>query len=365
MSYIKPLDKVRPAELDEALLRQLKTLGRFYLNLVQATLDHFGDKGEMTIRRSVRRFGHWRGREMRDAHSALGYEINMETLMKNWDAASTHIVPDDMDSGSYSPNLVVHDVSYCPAAEVWKAGGFHRWGHVYCDEFHHACASTYHPDGHVVIHENMMKGDPACKFRWVMPPAGAEDDAGAGEPGKAGAGAGRQAEGPGPDGGKLASNYEAADGKEASLQALKRTWRLIGGFYQAFALQLQEDFGEQGLAAFKDGIRRWGEDRGRILREEHESRGLQRTPAALIRHSDVGYQYLSHIREVEAGDNSYTYEEGYSPFLEALEDYGVGHLGEYYFSETIDGMARAYVPGGRASLDRYDAGSRTVTITVG
>src|SRR5260221_10950472 len=33
-----------------------------------------------------------------------------------------------------------------------------------------SCASTYHPDGNVVIPQSLMKGDDHCHFQWIMPP---------------------------------------------------------------------------------------------------------------------------------------------------------------------------------------------------
>ena len=133
---IKGFESATDAELVRTMDLLLRALGRFYMHLTEATLNHFGEAGEPTVRSALRRLGKWRGSEMRQAHNAMGKPINMETLMKNWDAASTYIVQNQMDEGFYSPNLVTHDDGYCPASEVWRGAEFYRWGHVYCDEFH-------------------------------------------------------------------------------------------------------------------------------------------------------------------------------------------------------------------------------------
>jgi hypothetical protein len=226
-----------------------------------ASLDHFGSLGERSVRGALRAFGQRRGFEMRQAHMALDWPINMETLMRHWDAASTYITQDRMDEGFYSPHLVIHEVAFCPASEVWKAAGFDRWGHVFCDEFHQACVSAYHPNGHVVIPVNMMKrGDPVCKLRWVMPPSEGGIDLGEKtELGK-----------------RLARDYSADAQTEANTLAIKRTLRIIGILYEAFLLQLTQDQGEEGECIFIDGLRRWGAERGRLLSRAHQDLGTDR-----------------------------------------------------------------------------------------
>ena len=144
-------------DLIPAMERLLKTSARMYMYLTKATIEAFGREGEMTVRHGLRAYGYWRGMEMRQAHHALGLEINMKNLIGCWDNASTFIEKDTMDdSGTYKPFDTRFDIKFCPAAEAWKDDEFYQWGHVYCDEFHQACASSYHPDGNVVIPQNLM-----------------------------------------------------------------------------------------------------------------------------------------------------------------------------------------------------------------
>ena len=132
--------------------RLLKVGARMYMCMTRATLDRHGRDGEMPVRLGLRAYGHWRGTEMREAHHALGLDINMRNLIQCWDSASVFIVKDREDTApDYKPFDTRFDVHLCPASMAWKEDDFHQWGHVYCDEFHQACASNYHPDGHVVI----------------------------------------------------------------------------------------------------------------------------------------------------------------------------------------------------------------------
>ena len=68
------------------------------------------------------------------------------------DSAAT--VQGPLDTSVYDTRFDVH---LCPTSMAWKEDDFHQWGHVYCDEFHQVCASTYHPDGNVVIPRNLIK----------------------------------------------------------------------------------------------------------------------------------------------------------------------------------------------------------------
>jgi hypothetical protein len=321
-------------ELTQALHRIERIDSFFYYHLVTATLNHFGADGEMTVRQATRRYGRWRGTEMREAHLALGKPIHMETLMRNWDAASVVVAQDSVDEGSFSPHLVVHDVNLCLAADLWRGRGFHRWGHVYCDEFHQSCASAYHPDGHVVIPENKMKGDKMCKFRWVMPPT--ETPYAFPPPTELGK--------------KLAKDYRGSDEKERAFYALKRGYRLVGAIYQAFALQLASDFGPQGNAPLSNALRAWGADRGRMMREQHLKSGLEAQPVNMFRFSDLPDSFVCDVRERNVDAQACTIEVQKTPVLESLSDYGLSHLAEPFYREVYGAMASAYRSGLKNTL---------------
>ena len=252
--------------------RLLKVGARMYMCMTRATLDRHGRDGEMPVRLGLRAYGHWRGTEMREAHHALGLDINMRNLIQCWDSASVFIVKDREDTApDYKPFDTRFDVHLCPASMAWKEDDFHQWGHVYCDEFHQACASTYHPDGHVVIPENLMKGDDHCHFQWVMPPDAEKLDLG--EPTELGR--------------RLARDYQAESDIEGAWQALKRTNRLVGGRFVTAARVLVEKFGDDGVETIRDAMRRWGRMRGEHLRVEHEEAGIPISPASFMRHHDL------------------------------------------------------------------------------
>jgi hypothetical protein len=332
MSIVMPNDLAMD-EMIAAMKRLLKTSARMYMHLTKTTIERFGREGEMTIRYGLRSYGKWRGIEMREAHHAMGLEINMKNLIGCWDNASTYIVKDAMESdGTFLPYDTRFDVHYCPAAEAWKDAEFHQWGHMYCDEFHQACASTYHPDGNVVIPQNLMKGDDHCHFQWIMPPNARSLDLG--EPSELGR--------------KLARDYTAGTDMEAAWMSLKRSNRLVGGRFYTHATVILERHGEAGRQAILDALAAWGKERGQKLRQEHEENGIEPNIENFIRHHDMPAKFVwRHHATFTPGSAIIDIAE--TPQEEAWEDLKSLDLGALWYEGSYPAMAQAYLPGLRAA----------------
>jgi hypothetical protein len=324
------------AKLDElvpAVRRLLKVSARLYMHMTRATLDRFGKQGEMTVRYGLRAYGEWRGIEMREAHHAMGLEVNMKNLIACWDSASVFVIQDEMhDEKNHKPYDTIFDVRYCPASEAWKEADFHQWGHVYCDELHQALASTYHPDGNVVIPQNLMKGDDHCHFRWIMPPDAQKLELG--EPTLRGR--------------KLSQYYQAHTEVEGAWQALVRTDRLLGGRFYVIAKVLLDRHGKAGHEAVIDGLKRWGADRGRILREEHEERGVARNLVNFVVEHDLPIRFAWEVRHIEMEPKRVIIEINDSPHDDAWKDLGVGELTADWYETSYPAMIDAYLPGAQA-----------------
>lgn len=310
-----------------AMKRLLKTSARMYMHLTKATIERFGKEGEMTVRYGLRAYGVWRGTEMREAHHALGLDINMKNLIGCWDNASTYIAKDQLASGGdFKDYDTRFDVSYCAAAEAWKEDEFHQWGHVYCDEFHQACASAYHPDGNVVIPQNMMKGDDHCHFRWVMPPN--SEKLNLGESSALGR--------------KLAADYVAASDLEAAWLSLKRSDRLMGGRFYTAARVLLDRHGEAGVEVLREALRNWGADRGRRLRREFDETGIEPTVQNFVRRHDLPLSLVWEVKVMEDGAHRWVIEIGDTPHEQAWADIDGLDIGRYWYEESYPAMAAAF-----------------------
>ncbi|MFT4038252.1 MAG: L-2-amino-thiazoline-4-carboxylic acid hydrolase, partial [Thermomicrobiales bacterium] len=258
-----------------------------------------------------------------------------------WDNASTYVIHDDMDAGTYTPTDSAFDVHFCPAALAWKDAGFHRWGHAYCDEFHQACASTYHPDGNVVIPINMMKGDDHCAFRWIMPSTARPLDLG--EPTALGQ--------------RLARTYEQATDEEGAMNAMRRTSRLVGGCYLAMVQPLRERHApEVADAILRDFLTIWAAERGELMRADHQARGIAVTPANLIREMDLCAGYIWDMEDEVSAEGGYAAEIRSNPIDTAFADYTLGADAPRFWEATLPALAGGYDPGLRVELAQSAAG---------
>ena len=317
----------------DSMEMMLKAQARIYMHLAREATERFGRDGERSIRLGLRAYGHWRGREMQEAHHAMGRPINMESLMRCWDNASTYIAKDTIqDEGHYTPNDVEFDVFHCPASEAWKDGDFHHMGHWYCDEFHQAAARTYHPDGNVTIHENLMKGDDHCHFRWLMPPAAPALELG--EATELGT--------------RLARDYRSGSKQEDAWNALKRSNRLLGGHFFTCAVPVIERHGEDGRAAVVAALESWGRERGRLLHKRHLEQGREPSLLAFIADHDLPMRLVWPMREMEMADDHVVVEFDETPQDEAFEDHDQRDLGRLWYEASYPAMAEAYLPGTKA-----------------
>ena len=330
-----PRTEIDPVKARESLNGLLGIFGRLYMHFANSVLETSGQYGEMTVRTHLRQFGHFRGTEMREAHHAMGKTIDMQSLTCFWDNASTYIIEDDMEAGTYSPHDSVFDVHFCPASIAWKNAGFHRWGHAYCDEFHQACASTYHPDGNVVIPINMMKGDDHCAFRWIMPANARQLDLG--EPTELGR--------------KLAATYEQTTPEQGAVNVMRRTLRLVGGCYLTIVNPLRERHSAaEADQILRDTLTVWARERGELMRADHQKRGIAVTAANLVREMDFCAGYIWDMTDEIADDGTYIAVVRDTQLDEVWADYNLGPEAALFWEITLPALAEGYDPGLRVEI---------------
>jgi len=314
----------------------LQASSRLYMFLARQTFEEVGTAGEAAVRESVRGYGVWRGSEMREAHISLGEPINVETLLRNWDSASTYVAKDEVeDQGSYAPHDVSFDVTYCPAALSWKEGEFHRWGHVYCDEFHQSAATAYHPDAMVTIPINMMKGDHRCAFRWVMPNQDERDT----RP--------RPASEATALGDELSKLYARTDDESEGLRlALTRTNRLLGGRYQTFVSALEAELDPGTVRTIiEQGIARWSRDRGERLRHRLERQGAGEITGELAwQEMDLAPAFTWDAELQDRPGSALAASVASTPQDEVWQEYGTGEWGDLFWRVSLPALLTSLYP---------------------
>jgi len=307
-------DDQRLKQLIDEMVTTIKVSGLTFMYLARPAYERYGKDGEDAVRAGLRVYGKVRGKMMREWHEGMGLPINMETLMRYWDASSTYIIADEMNSGIWTPYYVEHNVSFCPAHDMWKSEGWERAAYIYCDEIHQEVAMNYHPDAVVEIHQNLNKGDPHCGFKWIMRPQPGEVDKAA---------------------------YEKIDRSakerpvEYALDSLKRTTRIVALMHCSLAEQFLERFKDEMMV--RSSLRELGKKRGEMVAEKLKKSGKPITVSSIFDSFDLAYRSIWKMDSKESnGQYSATVE--YCPLAELWAKVGKEKLGAIYCEETYSAM---------------------------
>jgi L-2-amino-thiazoline-4-carboxylic acid hydrolase len=330
LGEMKMADAITTEEVTAAFPRMIRASGQFYMDAAQVLIEDFGTEGERIVRHWLRRWGQWRGRELRKGHIALGLSLNMETLVRNWDsaAATYHLMETWEQEGCWHPSNVkvpVNDCGgACPVSEPWRENDFWQWGHVLCDEFHIQFVRGYHPDAVVVIPECIMKRDPACTFNFVLPANASEPEPLAPYPGQ-----------------NVLKDWQRATEKEAVLSGLRRKARVTAGRIYYLWEVLSEFHPEQAEAQFEKIIDRWSENRASRLKQEKREEQWGDDVESLLLNFDHPYSITWDV-ETEVSPDAIDIEVSYCPFAETWGWLGGLSAMKSYCERCYSGIASNY-----------------------
>jgi hypothetical protein len=159
---------LEPEDSDEqamALLRRSGNVyGGLYIFLARAVLAKLGVAGDGLIRDAVRRIGVERGTRLREAHRAAGMNLNLQTLMENYDGPI--VGGFEWEEGELTPERWHQDCTYCPYFDAWQQLGERDLGWLYDEELHPAMFQAYHPGVRIKFVANKTWGDRVCGFRF-------------------------------------------------------------------------------------------------------------------------------------------------------------------------------------------------------
>ncbi|RJS86576.1 hypothetical protein CW701_02170 [Candidatus Bathyarchaeota archaeon] len=127
--------------------------------------------------------------------------------------------------------------------------------------------------------------------------------------------------------------------REDSISEFGELWALL---YLAMAREMVEAFGPEGLQALRRAVRRYGELRGRRLRERHEAQGLPINIRSLFEHYDLPSHPEMVRRRAILTDDRLDSTVLHCPYREVWRRYGGEHLGLIYCEEFHRAMWRAY-----------------------
>ena len=315
-------------DLVRQMPRMLHTLAWLYVAISNNLVSRFGAEGGKSTRRWLRQVAKWRGTELRKAHMALGLPVNMESIMRYWDNASTHLLMDEWNKvGKFTPYDVEVPVKKCPYADVWADHDYWLWGHVYCDEMHQHVLEAYHPDSVVVMPRNLMKRDKSCDFRWVMPPDAA-----------------KEVEAPDPYPGQdVLADWQDDTPEISAVCSLRRTTRLLAIQIHYLFPELEKTFGISGAGCYRSILEDFFRLRGEALAREAEEHNWGNDLESFFSNFDVPYSDVWELKR--QSKNNFEIEVRYCP-LKQTWDYFGDSPGAVYFCENQYSMVAKTFDGG-------------------
>lgn len=151
----------------QTLKDAIKILGGFYASLyahmAREVIDTFGPEGEKVVRSATRKYGNWRGENLREIHEEEGYPINVGTLFEHYDMPNTNMLKSHRFC--FTEKELKSEVFECTMFDMWEKLGMVDMGLLYCSEFHHAMWQTYHEKIELEMPKILTQpGDDRCRF---------------------------------------------------------------------------------------------------------------------------------------------------------------------------------------------------------
>ncbi len=143
--------------------------GALYYFCADEETKRFDMVGEAELRQHVRDLAHERADRQKAAHTAAGWDLDVKTLMDNWDGQLISIW--QFDPGILTPGTWHQDCTWCPYAAAWDKLGPRALdlGYIYDYELHPTYYRRYHPEMTVQFEAIKTRGDTMCKFRISLP----------------------------------------------------------------------------------------------------------------------------------------------------------------------------------------------------
>lgn len=282
------------------------TYALLYFFLADTYIQTFGERGDQCVAQAMEDYGYFRGALLRARHMAMGMEINLNTMKKYYD------LPGDCRcSAKY---FVRTDQGYyqecyrCQFADVWKIlegvpdDGASHVASFYCNCFKGAMWRGYCDGLNIIIDQAIGRGDPLCNFFTYL-----DRDADRTSPSPA------------------AFAWDAMDWDfETPANALNNIYAMI---YFSLAKTALEMFGQDGEAAVRNGLRRFGRFQGALLAWRDQQEGLTPTEERFSAHNHAPEALLSQIWNV----------------LEKTPDGEESKVGTLYFQEVGPAMLEGYL----------------------
>ena len=120
------------------------------------------ERGELVMRKAVRRYGEERGRRMALRAQANGHGLSMANYIAyaEWQAGAGEMEQRIVEK---VPHAMVH-VHRCPWYTAWKEDDLMQYGRFYCLEIDEALVRGFNPELKVDVNSTQTNGGERCEF---------------------------------------------------------------------------------------------------------------------------------------------------------------------------------------------------------
>jgi hypothetical protein len=312
---------------DPGLLQFERLYAKLYYFLGHKYLHDFKERnGEQNLRKVIRKYAEYRGRQRRREHEERGLPISVYTLFTYGGFPGKSGFKRNQTSLTATERI--SETLTCPLFEEWRALGGMAEGICYCEEIHKTMWASYDPRIETIQPKIMTRGDDSCTFEvhWKNSGTG-------GTP-------------------AVPSKEELPDAAMTLEEAIVQIGDLWSAMYYFLAEGLLDNYGLEGERALREGIREYGSNRGVELRAEHLKAGYPINLVSLFTYYDLPNDHRFERNRIELTPETRISQTLRCPYAEIWEKLGEGknRIAQIYCEEVHHAHFGAYAPGVQVNL---------------
>ncbi len=321
---------------------QARLRGKLYSFLASEIQKAIGEKAaETLLRKAVLRYGRYRGETIRRELERAGLPCDVEHLHKWWDHPSQVPIARVREGLPLLPHWTGHSTSHCTIYDGFKSvcPEVEKYITAYCEEVHRGVSKEVNSDIEVWYPALLARGQGKCVWRYTMPKESALKARDLAEDYRKEVKNDERAKDLLPIGTFAPYKSNATSTIAYEMEAMRLVY-----FYHYISDYLIRLKGfNSAYYIIKEALRRWGANRGREMREDHQRRGWNLDVYNFIKYHDdpaAGDAWVAenvvltteeHVRIVKK-----------SLFADTFDELGTGKLGILFEEESLMAQVMAY-----------------------
>ena len=264
---------------------QARLRGKLYSFLASEIQKAIGEKAaETLLRKAVLRYGRYRGETIRYDLERAGLPCDVEHLHRWWDHPSSEPIAHWREELPLLPHWTGLSTSHCTIYDGFKSvcPEVEKYIIAYCEEVHRGVSKEVNPDIEVWYPALLARGQGKCIWRYTMPKESALKARELAEKYRKEAKNDERSKDLLPIGTFAPYKANATSTIAYEMEAMRLIY--FYHFISDYLIRLKGF--NSSYYIIKEALRRWGENRGREMREEHQRRGWDLDVYNFIKYHD-------------------------------------------------------------------------------